>query len=500
MTAFYITFGTLLGVILLAYGVLKFVFASKCFAGKISCEKREKFDKCTNKILKICVVIYCTFMILAILLPDAFVRSYSDHDITHSYKDITFAIVRWFGTLTFVMLPLAIFFKNRTIRNITTYFCLSMTIVSVFFAPTFLEYFTSTAGCGLNSIGFLSNSFKQFLINPTFRGVLFGIQLGGEFSMILIFAIQEKHIFNFKSAKEYLTFFAVLIPALLGCLPIYVPQHLFGYSNIIFKAWSLPHIIWVVSVIGIIIALYFIFRKKSYENKMILLFFLSLCLVMQYCQMFGAVSIKMKRLPLQLCNLGAFFILFSLITKSKRLFNFTVIVNVVGVLFALAYPDLEGEGLFYLYNMHFIFEHTNVIVVPILALLFNIFPRLDKHSLKDCLIGFSIYFVAVLVLGTAFNTIASITGNAFWNANYLFMFDQQVAGGFIEFLGKLFVPQIHIGEHITFYPVAQLVVYAVFMIVCTLLYFAIQLIYRLKDKIIKKSSDTPISQDQSNGA
>lgn len=115
---------------------------------------------------------------------------------------------------------------------------------------------------------------------------------------------------------------------------------------------------------------------------MLVLYILALSLLMQYNQMFGAISINIERLPFQLCNIGSYLILVALITKSKKIFNFTVIVNVVGVRFALAVPDLDGEGLFYLYNMHFILEHTNVLVVPILALLLNIFPRLDKKSFK----------------------------------------------------------------------------------------------------------------------
>ena len=198
--------------------------------------------------------------------------------------------------------------------------------------------------------------------------------------------------------------------------------------------------------------------------------------------MFSAISINIERLPLQLCNIGSFLILFALIFKNRKIFNFTVIVNVVGVLFALAMPDLDGEGLFYLYNMHFILEHTNVIVVPILALLYGLFPRLDRHALKHYFIGFCIYFASVWLLGTMFNAIASSTGNSFWSANYLFMFDQATAMELVEFLGVLFNPAIKLW-HFTFYPVIQLVVFVVFNLICLLVFFSIQLIYKLKDKI-----------------
>ena len=230
---------------------------------------------------------------------------------------------------------------------------------------------------------------------------------------------------------------------------------------------------------------------------------MSLSLVLQYTQMFSAISINIERLPFQLCNIGAYLILFSLITQNKSLFNFTVIVNVVGVMFALSMPDLDGEGLFYLYNMHFVLEHTNVLIIPILALAFKLFPRLDKKSLKDCLIGFSIYFVSVLFLGTLFNTIASITNNSFYYANYLFMFDKVKAVKLIPSLGVLFDIKFNIGKHIVFYPVLQILVFIVFTAVCIGMYYLIQLIYLIKDKIIQKTTskdiaNTPIKNESNN--
>jgi hypothetical protein len=129
--------------------------------------------------------------------------------------------------------------------------------------------------------------------------------------------------------------------------------------------------------------------------------------------------------------------------------------------------------------MHFIFEHTNVLVVPILALLLKIFDRLDMKSLKHFLVGFLIYFVGVFVLGTTFNGIATATGNSFWEANYLFMFDQETAADFVPFLGKLFDFNFSVGIF-TFYPLMLVTVYLVFNAICLLVFFAIQGIYLVK--------------------
>lgn len=487
MKTFYCVFFSSLAIVLGTFGILKFVFFSEKLGSKFSNKTREIFNSVVNKLLKTLAIFYCLLMFLCIFLPDAFAVCFDEDELLLTNKEICFAIIRWFASLSFIMLPLAVFFKKKSIRNIAVYFCFAMTIVSIINYPTFIEYFTSTSGKGLNSISVFGQDFKNFLLNTTFRSIILGLQWSIELFVFVVLAVQEKHVFNFKNKTEYLNFFLVLIFSLICSVPIYVPQHLFGYSNIIFSAWSLPHIIWLLLVVATIVVLYYVFRNKANEDKMVLCFVLSLALLFQYNQMFSAVSISMKRMPFQLCNLGAFLILFSLITKNKHLFNFTVIVNVIGVLFALAVPDLDGKGLFYLYNMHFVFEHTNVLVVPVLALLFGLFPRLDKSALKDCLVGFIIYFATVLTLGTTFNAIESVTGNSFYHANYLFMFDQTVASKLIDWLGQLFCVKLTISNHITFYPIAQSVVFAVFILLCTLLFYAIQLLYVLKDKIRAKN-------------
>ncbi len=445
----------------------------------------DKFNLITNKILKILTIIYCSMMILNILLPDAFTLSIDNEKLAGGGLLHGYAILRWLMCVPFVVLPIAVFFKNRTFKNIAIYFCTIISIVSICFYSTHLQFFTSVEGRGLNSIPVLSADFKRFLLNPTFRSVYFGAYSILQMLIPIILAIQEKHIFDFKNLKEYGHFFLILPMVILSIVPIYVPQYLFGYTNIMFTRFSVVHFAWFALTFLELILLYFIFRKKDEETKRILLFVLSLSLVLQYSQMFGAVSISFKRLPLQLCNLGAFLILFSLITKNKRLFNFTLIINVVGAIFALVMPDLDGEGIFYLYNMHFILEHTNVLIIPILALMFKIFPRLDKKALKDCLIGFTIYFVAVWVLGTAFNAIATATGNGFYTANYMFMFLEDVAIEMLPFTKALFDIKFTIG-YATFYPIIQLLIYLIFALVCIGLYFVIRLVYKINDSVFKR--------------
>lgn len=459
------------------------IIGTFCLVKYLAFKDNEKFDKAMNKTLKVLVCIYCSLQLLSILLPDSFAISLSKEAAGSGLMQ-GMAVLRWFASVAFVALPIAVFYKNRTIRNIAIYFCMAVSIAQIACYGDYIAEFTGAAGRGVNSLP-VSDGFKQFMLNPTFRGIWFGMIMVLQMVIPVVLAIQEKHVFNVKDGKEWGYFFLCLPFVIISVIPTYVPQYLFGYSDVAFNRYSWLHFAWVAFIIIEIVALYFIFRKKSKDDKMVMLFVLALSLMMQYNSLFGIISLNIKRLPLQLCNIGAYLVLISLITKNKKIFNFTVIINVVGVILAVVMPDLEGKGFFYLYNMHFILEHTNVLVVPVLSLLLNIFPRLDKYALRDCIVGFTIYFVSVWALGTIFNSIALKTGNNFWSANYMFMFDVKAAKGMLPFTEALFNINFKIGYG-TFYPVIFLIVYVVFAAICVGLYFTIRLIYLIKDKIVAK--------------
>lgn len=477
MTAFYVSFPLLLAAALALYGVQRHRSGNS-----------EEFRGRVRRLLRASAVAFCVISLVSIFLPDAFLISYSADSLTErSTKEICFALVRWIGSLGFIMIPLAVFLDNRAVRNVALCFCSVAALISVACAPIFLEYYTSELGKGLNSISVIGEDFKAFMINPTFRGTVLALTRALELGTIIILALNERHVPDFRKKSELGEFLALLASSLLCCVPIYVPQHLFGYTDIIFDAWTLPHIIWLLATLSLIVLLYNIFKSRPRETQKTLCLVLSLSLLMQYMQMFGAISINLRRLPLQLCNIAAFLLLAALVSENEHIINFTMVVNTVGVLLALAVPDLDGKGLFYLYNMHYVFEHTNVLVIPVLAMLFGIFPRPGKRTLRDALVGFSGYFVTVLTLGTAFNALASVTGDSFFKANYLFMFDSEVASGLIPIMSTLFATQINIGEHVVLYPIIQIIVYVVFTALCVLMYHILRLIYTASDKFKKKA-------------
>lgn len=472
---FYLFFLLSFFIIISVYLVLKFVVF----------KNNDNFKLVMDKILKILSVIYCFIIFFSILLPDAFSISYDESYIPNS-KNIIFALVRWANYVPFIVLPISVFLKNKYIKNISIYFCFLLTIVNLICYPIFLEFATSSLGRGLNSIPVIGQGVKDFLLNPTFRSIIFAITWIIPFICSIILFFEDFMSIKLNNIKEFFLNLLIFMVIFFAVIPIFVPQHLFGYSNILLKPWSLPHFLWLLFVVAELITLYFIFRNKDEEIKYIVCLILSLALFLQYNEMFSAVSINFERLPLQLCNIGAYLILASMIFRNQKLFNFSIIVNLTGAIFALAVPDLEGKGLFYLWNMHFILEHTNIIIIPILALCFKLFKKIDKYALRDCIIGFSCYFLIVLILGTSFNAIALKTGNRFYHANYLFMFDAVKAEKVIKGIKTLFDIKFNIGSYIVFYPVVQLLIFIVFVFACMLVYLLIKFVYFIIDLINKK--------------
>lgn len=86
-----------------------------------------------------------------------------------------------------------------------------------------------------------------------------------------------------------------------------------------------------------------------------------------------------------------------------------------------------------------------------ISLLFGIFGKIDLKSYRDAIVGFTIYLVFILILGTLFNHLAVVLDKSNFKVNYMFMFDPTVATSTIPLLKVLVNFNIKIGKA-NFYP------------------------------------------------
>lgn len=425
-------------------------------------------NKVVDRIIKIGAVFYVVLMLFTILLPDGLIKSVSNPEELVGFNK-WHCILRIALAINPVVIVIACFFKNRTFRNIAVYWTLPWTFISIFFYNDYMEYFLSPSGRGLYQTRGVSEAFKALMMNETFRAIIFCVQWIIVVSICLKILLIDKHVFKVKDRKEWMNFGIILTLLLIQMMPIYIPQVLTeGFGPFLFDKFSPLHIVWILYLVSKIVVLWLIFRKQTDENKYILCLVLALAVLFQYNSMFS-LTINIKRLPLQLCNLASYLMLIALITKNRFIFNFNFLVNMVGAAIALLVPDVDGENLFYVWNLHFIYEHTNVVVVPILALALGLFPKIDKISYRDAIIGFSCYFVLILVLGTVFNNLAVTLDNGDFKANYLFMFDPKVACETLPFL-KSFTKVTIVIKNATIYPLLMVFVYFGYLTIISLVF------------------------------
>lgn len=373
---------------------------------------------------------------------------YKTHDYFHS-------ILRWGMMISYIVLPCAVFLKNRTLKNIAVYFCLPFSVLALFFYNDFLNYFITDSG-------------RAIYVAEPLRHIEFCLEMILCILLPLMIRFIDKHKFNVKDKKEWFYFFGMLPLIILTVIPVTVPQSLLGFSSKFMKPFTAPHFIWLAIIALVFIGLYFGFRFTKYETRFTLCLFLSLYLFLHYNQIY-LMDFNMKRLPFQLCNLGAYLILIAMLIRKQPFFDFVLIANVPGAMIALCMPDVS-EGMLSYWNIHFYIEHMWVFLIPLLAVSLRIFARPGKHAITHFFVGFTAYFAICAFGGILANCILYKPFNSFFNrVNYFYIFDDTVLKvlPFLNFTKNL---PITINGY-TFYPLYMLLIYTLFSVFCLIFYY-----------------------------
>lgn len=424
-----------------------------------------------SKVIKILSIIFFVLTFLHLFLPDGFSIERSEEYLA-SVNKVYENTIRWFNMSSVIIIILSIFCNNKYISKVAAYFCIPVTLIYIFSYDAIIASLTDPLGHGVNSIRFASEAFKAFMTNDIFRSII--LMILNSLQILILLGLLFKNLGDLKFEKsEILNFILVTLGIICISLNSYTPQYYFGYTNLIFKRFSLSHLLVILFMIAEIIALYFIFRNKSEETKHTLLIALSISLLFQFSQVYtGTNELKMQKLPLQLCNISSYLMLYTLVKRNEKLFHFAIVVNVVGALIAMIMLDVNKEGICSYWNIHYILEHTKVIIIPILCLLLKEFKPLEFKDFKHFIIGFSVYYGFVLILGTILNGIARKFDNSYFSVNFLFMFDQDVARGLLPFAGDLFDIKIKMGSF-ELYPVIQILIFIIFNVICFAVFFII---------------------------
>ena len=188
------------------------------------------------------------------------------------------------------------------------------------------------------------------------------------------------------------------------------------------------------------------------------------------------MGVTIKRLPFQLCNIASYFYLIAMVFNLGKMFHFCFIVNVAGTILAIVAPTFSvGDTSFW--TMHYIIEHSLVLIVPSLVMGLRIYPRVTTKSLKYAAIGFTCYFLFAFLLGTILNGYSVETGE---KVNYFYMFDLELAFDYFPFL--TFAGNFHFSiGRFEIYPIVVSIVYLGFTLIWFSFYLLVKVLYKIDD-------------------
>jgi len=414
----------------------------------------KKTDDVFYIVLKVITVLFCTVGFFRFMLSDGFIYVINGgllNGVHYETSDALSAIIRWGYFANYSILPMAVFTKSRLFRNLACYYCLPFSVLSAVYFERFMTYFTQNTNTGI-------------YLSPIIRYVYFVFELALAISIVLTFAIREKHLIRLTDKWEIIRLLASLPFIAITTMPVYVPQAIIGYSRIRIESFGLMHFVWIGILFVVTMLLYRIFRFRSYQDRYNLCLFLTIALFFHYNSLY-LMGFSLPRLPIQLCNLAAFFYIVAIPFKLNKFFQFCFIVNITGTLIAILTPDFATSGVGF-WNLHYIFEHSLVLMIPVLAMGLRIFPHVNRRSLKYAAIGFCCYFVFCIIGGGLLNVFSDYTGQ---EVNYFFMFDLKKAKSFVSFITFADMLPITIGAY-TFYPILMLIVFVAFSLLCLALY------------------------------
>ena len=406
----------------------------------------SKKDLC-RKYLMVIAAIYFVLGIARMHFSDSFVET------VIGGADITESLIRWGYYIGYAILPLSVFTENRTFKNIAVFFSLPIALIMAVRFETTMDYFLSPGGGG-------------WYVAEWIRYVMHTVEIGLAVAIPSLMLYETKHSFDFRSKKEWLNLFLVLPAALLYMMPPYIPQSLVGFTNIPAGLFSAFHIGWIIVTAAEIAGIYLVFKGKSTKAKWELIYFIVLAEF--YLSNSSLLrGFRWSRIPIQLCCVAAFFYLFIILTKSKKMFNFCYLCNISGAMVAFALPSFSSETLC-CWNIHYMYEHTMVLAFPILALSLGLFPKLSKSSIKDMTFRYAGYFSFCMVLGFLINLFSDAL---VYDVNYFYMFDYSEAISYLPFVTFTGLIDIPVGS-ISIYPLLILTVFTFFYLLA-LLNFAV---------------------------
>jgi uncharacterized membrane protein YwaF len=151
---------------------------------------------------------------------------------------------------------------------------------------------------------------------------------------------------------------------------------------------SFTHRLFIYTVIGVGVVIFYAFRKQAYQVKRFALMYIAVATTITFSRYFSFGNVLTPwTWPLHLCNATMYLLVISLATNNKKIFYFTYFISVFGALLAILMPDYSAStNPTSYFVIRFWYNHAIAFILPILYVSLWMFPRPQLKEMKYSLL------------------------------------------------------------------------------------------------------------------
>jgi len=400
------------------------------------------------------------------------------HFFYNNFPIILSGALFWLTLLAGAIVFLIPFFPQIKIaRHLVKFLALPVFITSIIF---FYQFGISIAGevdPELFTQGIVRIlTFESFSWRLTFMALFLGSSLGASL------------VWSFKFLKEKVTLtdlkniLLAIIPLLLVSMPLFLPRMVFGNgpSRSVLDFRSAHRLVLYFYFIIPIIVFIALYKKDIVVKRYAMTISSLLAMVVFLMENFTVIGIVYDptHLPLHLCNTAMILLPMALIFNMKKLFYFSVFINVLGAFLAALLPNYNT--IMPVFDPRLLVFHQNHAIaffMPILCIALGLFPRPKLSYFIWSMVGFSAYFILVLIVNSWFTSMGYCVDYFFLNSDFIVAQLGQWARDTRNFTWYLEVG----GNTWVFYPIYQALFFAVYVALGIGIWFLYEVSFKISD-------------------
>ena len=325
--------------------------------------------------------------------------------VAHPLLTAAVIVLVWCTYAAMLLIVTNEFYNYRTLKNLTVCFGLPVFLISAVFFRTY-----AIASLGESLYAFTTARLWMLIVEaaigialPLFH-VLDGLFVRSEENPLTL----GDRIYVPRNRREVGGFFAGLFCMLLAVMPPFIPQAFIGHISLNeYKLYGFTeeHRVMIYIAILLPVVVYHLLKNKPKDHQHVIFAIGSLAFLWSYIGRWNWIDLRFEPSgwPLQLCNTAMFLLPLCIMFNMERLFNFSLFINVVGAMFAMAMPNeytkisaIEAE------RVSFWLNHWVAFGLPLVLVALKQFKRPKFKEWVYSLIAFAVYFVAMLFINAYF--------------------------------------------------------------------------------------------------